>query len=312
MRWILLIAWGCAALLAARLAYAEALFRRGAAPDIQRALWLDRAAPPAHYFGSLPVALLANPRLSSAWIALGLEAERQQRPGEAERLLLEAARVDHQYLPSWTLANFYFRQHNRTCFWPWARQAAYLNYDDLRPLLQLANALEPGALTALHELGGSDRLLRADLDYLTAAGRFDAAQQAARLLLARGFASDQPRLLEMTDRQIRAGNAAYALELWRGLFPAADSGQVLTNGSLQQSPRGAGFVWRLLSPEGVAAKWEPSHLIFSFSGSQSESCALLEQIMALRPPVRRYRLSFEYLTTGPGASHRSSLGLRRS
>lgn len=296
----------CATLLVARLAYAEALFRRETPPDIRRALWLDRATPPAHYFerlGSFQGALLSNPRLSSAWIALGLEAERHGSNGEAERDLLEAGRVDRQYAPAWTLANFYFRRHDDSSFWLWARRSAELAApefaaSDLRPLLQLANAVEPDALTALNELGASSRVARADLDYLIGACRFDAAQEVARLLLARGSSEDQARLVEMTDRQIRAGNAAYALELWHGLFPGADAGGTLSNGNLQQPPRGAGFGWRLPFAEGVASQWEPSRLIFSFSGSQAESCALLEQIVLLGPAVRPYRLSFEYLTAG--------------
>ncbi len=290
-------------MLAAYLAYAEALFRRDTPAAIRRALWLDHAAPPAQYFerlgedaSSLHGALQANPRLSSAWIALGLEAERQRRSGEAERDLLEAGRVDRQYLPSWTLANFYFRRGDGASFWPWARRAGSLAYDDLRPLLQLANAFEPDPLTALRELGANDRILRADLDYLTGAARFDAAQQVARLLMARKTPADLPRLVEVADRQIRAGNAAFALELWNGLFPRGSSGQVLTNGDFQQSPRGAGFDWRLPTPQGVDAAWEPSQLTFLFSGAQAESCTLLEQIVPLAPQARRYRLSFESQT----------------
>lgn len=303
MRWVLFLLCGCASLLAARLAYAETLFRRDTPPEMRQALWLDRAAPPTQYFerlGRFDDASRHNPRSSSSWIALGLDAERQGRAAEAEHDLLEAARVDRQYLPSWTLANYYFRRHDSRSFWHWARRAAGLAYDDLTPLLQLANALEPDALAAMHELGDSDGLVRADLGYLTGAGRFDSAQQVVRLLLARLSPANrrliEPSLMEMTDRQIQAGNAAYAVEIWNRLFPAADSRDLLTNDAFQQAPGGLGFDWRLPSTEGVAVQWEPAHLIFSFSGTQAESCALLEQIVALAPPARRYRLSFEYLT----------------
>jgi hypothetical protein len=269
-----------AALLACalRLTYAEIIFRRDTPASVQQAIWLDRAAPPVRYFERLAEldsehadrwlreALRLNPRLSSAWIELGAESD-----------LLEAARVDHRYLPAWTLANFYFRAGNEQAFWPWARRAADLAYDDLGPLLQLANRLDPDALRVIARLGGSDRVMRAELDSLVAAGRMNAGQQVARVLLERRSLEDQPRLIEMTERQIQAGNAAYAVELWNGLS--------------QRPPTAVGFGWRVPSVEGVTTEWKPDELTLSFSGTQPETCALLERVVAFTKP---YRLSFEY------------------
>lgn len=273
--------------------YAETLFRHGA---VQRALGLDRMAAPAHYLeqaGDLRAALIVNPRFTPAWIALGLDAERDKRGDEAEFDLLEAARVDRRYLPAWTLANFYFRGGDPVAFWPWARRAARLAYDDLRPVLQLGHSLEPDALVVLDKLGGGERLMRADLDYLAGASRWDEAQQVARLMLANGEA-DRPRLLEMTDRQIRSGHAAYALELWKGLSPPLDP----FNRNLKRPPSGVGFDWRLPGADGITAQWERSQLTFSLSGAQPESCALLEQVTVRDNTARHYRLSLEYRTTG--------------
>ncbi|HEY1759006.1 MAG TPA: hypothetical protein VGG72_26775 [Bryobacteraceae bacterium] len=320
---------GCGAALAARLAYAEIRFRQDTPAAVIRAAGLDRFAPPAGYFERLAdldpehaehwrtAALDANPRLSSTWITRGLASERDGHIDQAERDVLEAARVDHEYLPAWTLANFYFRrqgsgpspEQSRVQFWTWARRAADLTYDDFRPLLALAHAVEPDPLVALNRLGGSGPLLRADLDYLTARGQFDDAQQVARFLLIRPAAaaagvSDAPRVLALAERQIQAGNAAYALELWNAVSATLryqsldpEHGPVLANGDLLHSPNGIAFDWRLPRSEGAMVAWRPSQLTFSLSGDQPESCALLEQIVAITG-ARRYRLSFEYFTVG--------------
>jgi tetratricopeptide (TPR) repeat protein len=319
---------GCmagAAVLAARLAYAEIQFRRGTPTTGARAAGLNRFAPPAGYFERLAdldpehagrwlgAALESNPRLSPAWIAQGLAAERAGHMHQAESNLLEAARVDRQYLPAWTLANFYFRRKSPDQFWMWAGRAAALTYDDFRPLLALARAVEPDPRAALEKLGGGGRLLRADLDDLAAQGRFDDAQEIARLLLARRAPAlapgDAPRLLEMAERQIRAGNGGYALELWNAAVSLLNyeplnheplhpkEGPVLANGDLLRPPTGIAFDWRLPKTEGSLPAWQPSRLTFSLSGDQPESCALLEQILPVTR-AQRYRLHFEYFTEG--------------
>ena len=45
----------------------------------------------------------------------GLAAETRGDAALAEKWLQEAATVDRQYEPRWTLANFYFRQSQPTC-----------------------------------------------------------------------------------------------------------------------------------------------------------------------------------------------------
>jgi hypothetical protein len=127
--------------------------------------------------------------------------------------LLQAAYLDHQLLPAWTLANFYFRQNRQEDFWNWGARAAALTYDDYRPLLQLADRLEPDADVLLRQLEAPPGLTRAYLDFLIGQQRLEAAQQAARFLLRSNDPSDRKRILSLADRQLAAGRPADAAEL---------------------------------------------------------------------------------------------------
>ena len=203
IRGFLLFFLGSALVLTVRLTVAEADFRRN--PDLaaQSPYWL-RAANLASY-ESLPVELRAsvslNPRLSSAWIHLGLDAEGDGNKTEAESDLLQAARVDHQYLPAWTLANFYFRRGDSAKFWPWAQRAAALTYDDYRPLLRLADTLDTSPQIVATRLGGDSRLRRAYMDVLIGLGQLDKAREIARLLEARHDPADRARLADLAKRE---------------------------------------------------------------------------------------------------------------
>ncbi len=206
----LLLFCGSALFLTIRLAVAEAGFRLDPEAALRSPGWL-RASNLARYNSSPPelqAAVSLDPRLSSAWIYLGLEAETRAEFAAAEADLLRAARVDRQYLPSWSLANFYFRRGDAAKFWPWAARAAALTSDDYRPLLRLADTLETSPQVVATRLGGGAPTLRAYLDLLIGAGRLDAAQEIARLLaignVARHDPSDQARLNDFADRQLRA------------------------------------------------------------------------------------------------------------
>ena len=149
------------------------------------------------------VAVSLNPRLSSAWIQLGLDDEAEGNMAEAEIEFLQATRVDHQYVPAWTIANYYFRRGNSANFWPWARKAAAMTFDDYRPLLRMADVLDPSPREVATRLGTSPPLLRAYMDVLIGAGRLGAAQEIASLLAARHDPSDQARLADLDDRVSR-------------------------------------------------------------------------------------------------------------
>jgi tetratricopeptide (TPR) repeat protein len=201
-RTVLLLFFGSAFCLTIRLATAEADFRLDPEAPLRSPPWLG-AAHLARYESSpeeLRAALSLNPRLSAAWIQLGLDAESDGNLPEAETDLLRAARVDGLYLPSWTLANFYFRRGDAAKFWPWAEHAARLTFDDYRPLLRLADALETSPQEVARRLGGEAPLLRAYLDLLINTHRLEPAQDIAGLLAACHDPADRERLAAFAER----------------------------------------------------------------------------------------------------------------
>ncbi len=131
-------------------------------------------------------------------IELGLALERKGHLAQAEETLIEAARFDHQLLPAWTLANFYFRQERTDDFWRWAARSAALTYDDYRPLLRLADRLEqdPGAVVG--HLGDRPPLLRAYLDLLIGERRPQDARRVGQMLAAHGNPADRERLIAIS------------------------------------------------------------------------------------------------------------------
>jgi tetratricopeptide (TPR) repeat protein len=200
-RSVLLVFFGAALFFTVRLAVTEAEFRLDPEHALCSPYWLS-AADLARYESSpeeLRAAVSLNPRLSSAWIQIGLDAETNGNLPEAETDLLRAARVDHLYAPAWTLANFYFRRGDEEKFWTWAERAAALTSDDYRPLLRLADALETSPSRVAARLGGGAPLLRAYLDILINAHRLDSARQVAGLLAQRRDPVDHDRLAAFAE-----------------------------------------------------------------------------------------------------------------
>ena len=223
-----------------------------------------------------------SPRDSSAWITLGLEAEQVGDFQLAAEYLLRAEKVDRQYLPAWTAANFFFRHANGAEFWRAATQAVAMSYDDPTPLIDLVDHREPHAVAALERLGDTPRLERGYLRFLIGQSRWPEAQAVAARLASRNDVHDRELLLKFTDRLIAAGNVDATLHL--------------TNGNFRTQPSGHGFDWRVTAPPGGAARWEPSRLRFWLANSTPDACALLDQWVVFAPG--KYRLRFHYRTEG--------------
>ncbi len=280
----------------ARFAYAGYLARRDSPPDLARAARLVRSAEYAQRLaeldpdcarGALEHAIAWNPQSSAARIALGLEEERSGDLASAERDLLAAADLDRQYLPAWTLTNFYFRHEDHDRFARWANRAGELCPGDLQPLLILCDRIAPGNATAL--LPPRKIFVRAYLDLLIAHSRWQDARAAARKLSGDGDPEDARRLAALTTRLIDARQFEEAIEVWHDLDPA---GEPPVNGDFRRAPTGGGFDWRTPPADGIDASWTSGELTFRFTGHQPDACVLLEQPIPL--DRGRYTLEFDY------------------
>jgi tetratricopeptide (TPR) repeat protein len=291
-----------------RLAVAECAWRWGPTPSAVWSMAIGNTRRfedlaewhPALTRGALRAAVRLNPHDSAAWIALGLAAEGDGDMEQAASCLLEAEKVDRQYLPAWTSANFFFRRANDAQFWRAATRAAAMSYDDPAPLIELADHREPNAIAALEHLGDTARVERGYLHFLIGQSRWREAEDVAARLSLRGEKADQELLLNFTDRLIEANASEAALAVWNRLDRPATSGptrhSILANQNFQSQPSGKGFDWRVTEPPRGSVHWEPSKLEFWLAASSPDACPLLEQWVVLDPG--HYRLRFKYRTEG--------------
>src|ERR1039457_2678928 len=158
---------------------------------------------------ALERAVALNAWDSQSWVELGLRAEAAGDLAGAERSLLRAASVDKQYLPSWSLVNYYFRHGDSEKFWFWAREAAGMAYSDLAPLFTLCWKVTSDGALIEQKLD----IRRADLEanyltYLTGQNRIEPMTRAATRLLAWNREADAPVLLAACDGLIADDRAA--------------------------------------------------------------------------------------------------------
>ncbi len=229
-----------------------------------------------------------NPYSSAPRIRLGLAAEVSGDAVAAERWLLDAARVDHQFEPRWTLANFYFRAGKTDEFWRWIRSALEVSYGDRTPAYELCWRVD-GAEVLQRAIPDRHEVVGSYLVYLLNKNR-QGLVEVARKVASYRDAADLPLLLAVCDRLIDARDAE-ALEVWSLAGESAPSG--IFNGDFATLPLNHGFDWRLIESPGVR------HLNnrIALSGSQAESVVLLQQVLNV-VLGKRYRLSWEARTVG--------------
>jgi hypothetical protein len=236
-----------------------------------------------------------NPYASAPRIRLGLAAEIAGDPAAAERWLLEAARVDHQFEPRWTLANFYFRGGKTEEFWKWIRLALEVSYGDRTPAYELCwRVSEDGAEILRRAIPDRHEVVGSYLWYLLAAKK--PVVEAARRLAGYRDAADQAELFQACDWLLTQRDAG-ALEVWGWTGQAAPAG--IFNGDFAGALLNHGFDWRINDTRGVTHVHltAPAGHRITFSGQEPESCSLLWQTLNVAPG-KRYTLHWEARTAG--------------
>jgi hypothetical protein len=317
--------FAAAAMWSVHLGWADYWFRKETLAGTERAIEItpDRASyyyrlallssddHPARAAEALERALELNPADAQSWIDLGLQYEAGGDNARAERCLLRAAEEDAEYLPRWTLANYYYRRNEPRRFWYWAKQAAGMAYGDPLPLFRLCGQMEEdGKLIDRLEIRNAS--VRAGyLAYLVGQNRTDLAGGASRSVIAENREADTPLLLAVCDRLLEQGSAGEAGEIWNrlaetGRIPGgargSGTGSPITNGTFSTAPSSRGFDWRLPEVDGVDAASEegPGGLRLTFSGRQPERCEVLAQFVPVEEN-RTYNLRYRYHTSGIAA-----------
>jgi tetratricopeptide (TPR) repeat protein len=231
-------ALGAGAYWSARLAWADYLFRMDTESSVRRAVRLEPANAEYHARlarllentndvaaeSELGQAIAGNPRLSSAWIELGLRAENAGDASRAEEHLVRAAEVDRMYTAQWTLANFYFRHNQGDKFWPVARRALRVGdvgaYDPA-PLFRLCWKLSRDPSTILDRaIPDVGRVEARYLEFLVRENRVPAAEQVSERVVAFGGDYELGPVFEYCDRLIFASDAGRAISRLEHSVPA--------------------------------------------------------------------------------------------
>jgi hypothetical protein len=258
-------------------------------------------------------ALMLNPRNYEALILMGLGEESAGNASEAEHDLLAAARMDRDYLPRWTLANFYFRQGNMDALFQWATDGLGVGVGDLTGLFRLLWTATDDGHRILAAIPEREQVRIQYLRWLTGEGRLDAGIPVAADIVARWPSSGKDVAVNYIERLALAGDVENATRFWnalalRSIVPTRIdplAGRSLVNGDFRTAPLNRGLDWRIISVDGVRSEFAHPGVRLEFSGHQAEQCDLLEQLCVL-VPSRNYR--FGYSWEGKGIE--AATGLR--
>ncbi|MCZ2148261.1 MAG: hypothetical protein LC126_10835 [Bryobacterales bacterium] len=304
----------------ARLAWAARFFELAQPADLQRAALLAPLDAAYQYAaGNARRAVQLNPYFSRAWMRLGFEAELRGDFAEAERFLLQAARVDATMEPRWALANYYLRRGDSARFWPWFRLAAERSHGGRAALFQLAwRMTNDGGEVLRRGIPPQRDILASYVQFLLEREKLDWAAAAARPLLEIAAPAERNLLLLLCDRLITAQKATGALRVWngmveRGLLPhgklSPTQGVSLTNPRLEAEPLGRAFDWRLLWRAGVHSTWAGRlrQIRIELDGKEGEQTGLIAQVV---PVMKGQPYEFCYRFRTEGLAVNSGVGWR--
>lgn len=323
VRGLLAAGFATSAIYAGRVALADYWLKTATVPGIQRSTTIisDRAdsyfqlgvmtadSDDAQSFQAFQTAATLNPLDSRPLIELGLRSELAGDPKTAEALFLKAADIDHQYLPRWTLANFYLRRNDEQNFWVWANRTLEMEYRPFSPVFRLCWNISDSAEDIQQRLKlPNDRLKTGYLAYVVAAQKADAIFDAASRVAKTVPDASVVHLYGACERLIQSKRTEQATELWNLLvdekrIPYAKldpaSGQLVTNPSFALKTSSRGFDWRIGNVNGVEITGVGSSegLRVELTGEQPESCELLSQFIPVQQSTQ-YRFGADWNATG--------------
>jgi tetratricopeptide (TPR) repeat protein len=256
-------------------------------------------------------AVKVAPRDADVLTQAAIAAEFRGDRAEAERLLLEAERYNHLWLPRWSLANYFFRRGRYDKVLEWGHLALLRAYGDRTALFRLCRQAGASDAVLMDQIVPPDAQNRAALVYFFIAedGR-DSLERAAQLYLE--AAAPEPceaqarPVLAAIDALLDAGRPDPARRLWallagRHVIPYGpwSPDTPLTNPRLDPPLDPPALDWRMARVDGVEILRgvPPGGAKIFFRGSQPDVQDLLWQILVL-PGGRAWRLRFEYETRG--------------
>jgi hypothetical protein len=318
LRYTLIAGALAASVLAFALARASALYEQDTAPSVTEAvhlfpnyaLYLDRLAnwQPEQREALLRRSVELDPFDYDAWTRLGLLTEMQNGDvAGAEKDFLQAAEVNHMFMPRWTLANFYYRQQNVAEFFRWSRLALEVTPYASEPIFSQMWAItqDEGLLSAA--IPDRPRIILQYAWFLANNRHFDAVPPVIdRLvrLVATGNAQDWGRddlIAIAEDHMLQAGAVSPAIKVWASLNNGGwikqavpDAYHPLTNGDFRIPFYRHGFDWVGVEESGVRIDQitSDSMVRINLFGDQADKVVLMQQYVDVEPG-KTYVLSWQ-------------------
>lgn len=249
-------------------------------------------------------AVRLNPLDSSVLMTLGMREEFRGDNVNAERYLIRAAEVDHQFKPAWTLANYYSRANQPEKGWPMIERILKLDPlgFDPTPVFELCwreAANNPRKILGIIPKNGHKPVQY--LAFLMGTQRTEAALEVWPEALAavdRADSSDMETVSGFADFLANADRTKEAVTVWNQLVDSGviHSGRLdpakgvsIGNPDFQFPPAGRVFDWRVAEIPGVSTNGSTGSLRLEISGDEPQAF----QVLSTFAPVvsgTRYRL----------------------